>query len=65
MRLGWRYNGVSVGASFGFGLGSDAFLFVGFGDFCHHDLHRRCLPPARVTTVYHQTTIINNYVGEQ
>ena len=41
VRLGWRYNGVSVGASFGFGLGSDAFLFVGFGDFYHRDLHRR------------------------
>ena len=25
MRLGWRFNGISVGASFGFGLGSDAF----------------------------------------
>ena len=62
VRLGWRYNGVSVGASFGFGLGVNAFAFVSFGDFCGHDLHRRCLPPARVNTVYNQTTIINNYV---
>jgi hypothetical protein len=60
--LGWSYNGVSVGASFGFNLGSDAFLFVSFGDFHHRDLHRRCLPPARARTVYNQTTIINNYV---
>ncbi|HOX55927.1 MAG TPA: hypothetical protein P5205_03395 [Candidatus Paceibacterota bacterium] len=62
LHLGWRYNGVSVGASFGFGLGSDAFLFVSFGDFHHRDLHRRCLPPARVQNIYNQTTIINNYV---
>jgi hypothetical protein len=62
VRLGWCYNGVAVGASFGFNLGSDAFLFVSFGDFCSHDLHRRCLPPARVTTIYHQTTVVNNYV---
>jgi hypothetical protein len=62
IRLGWRYNGVTVGASFGFGLGASAFAFVSFGDFCSHDLHRSCLPPARVTTVYHQTTIVNNYV---
>jgi len=61
VHLGWRYNGVSVGASFDFGLGIGAFAFVGFGDFCGHDLGHHCLPPARVTTIYHQTTIINNY----
>ena len=62
VRLGWRFNGVSVGASFDFGLGIGAFAFVGFGDFCSHDLGHRCLPPARVTTIYRQTTVINNYV---
>jgi len=62
VRVGWRYNGVSVGASFGFGLGANAFAFVSFGDFGNHDLHRRRLPPERVTTIYNQTTIINNYV---
>ena len=62
LRLGWRFNGVSVGVNFDFGLGIDAFAFIGFGDFCSHDLGHRCLPPARVTTIYRQTTIINNYV---
>ena len=62
VRLGWRYNGVTVGASFDFGLGAGAFAFVGFGDFCNHNLAPHCLPPARVTTIYHQTTVINNYV---
>jgi Family of unknown function (DUF6600) len=61
VRLGWRFNGVTVGANFGFGLGSDAFLFIGLGDFCSHDLRSRCLPPARVATVYRQATIVNNY----
>jgi hypothetical protein len=61
LRLGWRFNGVSVGASFDFGLGFDAFAFVSFGDFCNHDLGRRCLPPDRVRGIYRQTTVINNY----
>jgi hypothetical protein len=62
VRLGWCFNGVTVGASFGFGLGANAFAFVGFGDFCNRNLAPRCLPPARVTTIYQQTTVINNYV---
>jgi hypothetical protein len=61
LRLGWRFNGVSVGASFDFGLGINAFAFVSFGNFCNHDLGHYRLPPAQVTTIYHQTTIINNY----
>jgi hypothetical protein len=59
--LGWRYNGVAVGASFGFGLGAGAYAFVSFGDVCNHNLRPHCLPPAQVNTVYKQTTIINNY----
>ncbi|MCX6930073.1 MAG: hypothetical protein NT154_43710, partial [Verrucomicrobia bacterium] len=33
VRLGWRYNVVSVGANFDFGLGINAFAFVSYGDF--------------------------------
>jgi hypothetical protein len=61
VRLGWRFNGVRVAANFDFGLGASAFAFVSFGDFCNHDLGRRRLPPERVTTIYRQTTVINNY----
>jgi hypothetical protein len=61
LRLGWRFKGVSVGANFDFGLGINAFAFVALGDFCSHDLGHRCLPPARVTAIYRQTTILNNY----
>jgi hypothetical protein len=60
--VGWRYNGVTVGANFGFGLGVNAFAFVSFGNLCSHDLHHNCLPPAHVNTVYNQTTVVNNYV---
>jgi hypothetical protein len=61
VRLGWRFNGVSVRADFDFGLGGGAFAFVGLGDFCSHDLGHRCLPPDRVTTIFRQTTIINSH----
>lgn len=59
--IGWRYNGVSVAASFGFGLGVDAFAFVSFNNFCDNNLSYRCLPPAQVRGIYHQTTVVNNY----
>ena len=62
VHLGWRFNGVRVGANFDFGLGVSAFAFFGFGDICSHDLGRRRLPPERVTPVFRQTTVINNYV---
>ncbi len=59
--VGWRFNGVSVGVNCDFGLGIGAFAFVSFGNFCSHDIGHCCMPPAQVNTVYHQTTIINNY----
>jgi hypothetical protein len=59
--LGWRFNGVSVGLNFDFGLRADCFAFIGLGDFCSHDLGRRCLPQAQVTKIYNRTTIINSY----
>jgi hypothetical protein len=59
--IGWRCNGVTVGANFGFGLGVDAFAFVSFGNFCANDVYHHCLPPDHVRGIYHQTTIVNNY----
>ena len=59
--IGWRYNGIAVGANFGFGLGVDAFAFVSFGNFCAHDVYHHCVPPAQVRGFYHQTTVVNNY----
>ena len=59
--MGWRYNGISVGASFGFGLGVNAFAFVSFNNFCANNVSRHCMPPAQANVFYKQTTIVNNY----
>ena len=59
--VGWRFNGVSVGASFDFGLGFNAFAFVSFGNFCAPNLAHHCLPSTQATVIYKQTTIVNNY----
>ncbi len=61
---GFLFNGVHVGAEFDFGLGAGAFTFIGLKDFQEHDLGHRRLPPAEVTRIYHQTTVINNYTVE-
>ncbi len=59
---GWRYNGVTVGASFDFGLGVNAFAFVSFGNLCSPNVATYCLPRSQTTVIYKQTTVINNYV---
>jgi hypothetical protein len=61
-RSGYRYNGVSVGINFDFGLHANHFTFVALKDFSHHDIGHRRLPPAEVKNVYNHTTVINNYV---
>jgi hypothetical protein len=61
VRMGWRYNGVSVGVGFDFGLGPSSFTFIAMKDFNEHDLGHRRLPTTQVTQVYKQTTVINNY----
>ncbi|HVM46596.1 MAG TPA: DUF6600 domain-containing protein [Candidatus Acidoferrum sp.] len=58
---GWRFNGVAVSASFDFGLSVGCFSFVSVGHLCDANIHTYCLPPARVTAIYHTTTVINNY----
>ncbi len=62
LHLGWRFNGVSVGVNFDFGLHADHFTFVSLGNFCDHDIRHRCMAPAEVTRIYHRTTVVNNYV---
>jgi hypothetical protein len=59
---GYRYNGVSVGVDFDFGLHEDRFTFVAIKDFRERDLGHRRLPPTEVKNVYNHTTVINNYV---
>jgi hypothetical protein len=59
--VGWRFNGVSVSAGFDFGLSVGCFSFVSMGHFCDHNLYACRLPAAQVTTIYRNTTVINNY----
>jgi hypothetical protein len=62
VRLGYRFNGVAVAATFDFGLRPDHFTFIAVRDFHDHDYAHRRLPPTEVTRIYNHTTVINNYV---
>jgi hypothetical protein len=62
LHLGWRFNGVTVGVNFDFGLRSDAFTFIALKDFNEHDFAHHRLPPAEVTRVYASTTVVNSHV---
>jgi len=59
--VGFVYNGITVGASFDFGISADFFTFVPTGNFCDpHPGHFR-VDAAHVPAVYRQTTVINNF----
>jgi hypothetical protein len=60
-RAGWRFNGVSVGVNFDFGLSPEHFTFVAMHDFAARDLRQHRLPPGEVRGFYPQTTVINSY----
>jgi hypothetical protein len=59
--VGIVYNGGGVSAGFGFGLGASCFTFVPTQHFCDPHPRNYCVPPAQVTQVYNNTTVINNY----
>ncbi len=58
---GFFYRGASVSVSFGFGLGSDCFTFVGANHFYDHHPRRFCPEEREVVQIFNRTTIINNY----
>jgi hypothetical protein len=62
VRLGWRFNGVTVGVNFDFGLHADQFTFIALKDFNNHDFAHHRLPPTEVTRFYGNTTVINSVV---
>ncbi|MBU6398732.1 MAG: hypothetical protein KGS61_00305 [Verrucomicrobia bacterium] len=62
--VGLMYEG-RVAVDVGFGLGPDAFVFVGYDRFWDHDLHRFLLPRERLETVFVRSTIRNGYRVEQ
>jgi len=62
---GFRFNGVSVGVGFDFGLRADLFTFVGLGDFGGRDYVHHRVAPVEVNRFYNRTTIINNYTADK
>jgi hypothetical protein len=58
---GFRYNGIRVGVDCDFGLGSSHFTFISKFRFLDRNPNHFYLPHTQVNTVYHNTTIINNY----
>jgi hypothetical protein len=59
--FGFVYRGANVSVGFGFGLGADYFTFVSTERLC--DRHPRNFREnhERVTQIFNQTTVINNY----
>jgi hypothetical protein len=58
--IGLEFNG-HIGVDLDFGLGADAFLFVGYDHFWDHDLHGYFLPHDRVDFLFHHSVIMNGY----
>ncbi len=54
------YNG-GFGGGFGFGLSSDFYTFVTFGNFFNRDLRHHRLRRDRVNQFYGRTTVVNNF----
>ena len=61
--VGLTYHGSGVSVSFGFGLSSGWYTFVGYDHFCDRHLHRHRLRDRDVTIVYKDSTVINNIVN--
>lgn len=60
--VGFRYQDRHVGVGFDFGLTDFHYTFIGLGLFCDYNPHRHYEPRNRVTNVYKNSTVINNYV---
>ncbi|HXF09194.1 MAG TPA: DUF6600 domain-containing protein [Desulfuromonadaceae bacterium] len=58
--IGLVYNGVTVSAGFSFGFSAGFFTFVSTSHFCDPHPWRYRAPHDQVTTIYNNTTTINN-----
>ena len=58
---GFFYRGAAVSVGFNWGLSLGCFTFVPTRYFCDPYPRRHCLPPPRVTQIFNQTTVINNF----
>ena len=61
--MGFFYRGAGVAVGFDFGLGSDCFTFVSVNRFSERHPRYYRAEPHRVNQFFNQTTIINNYNG--
>ncbi|HWF19207.1 MAG TPA: DUF6600 domain-containing protein, partial [Verrucomicrobiae bacterium] len=60
--VGLEFNGrVGLGADFDFGLGPDAFVFVGYDHFWDHDLRGLFVPRDRREWIFHHSIVMNGY----
>ena len=60
-RAGWRFNGLSVSATFDFGLRPEHYTFIPLRDFAQRDLAAHRVGVAEMARVFNRTTIINDY----
>lgn len=60
--IGLSYVSGSVGVSFGFGLSSDCYTFVGWNNFCDPKPYRYCAPKSQTKYIFESSTVVNNYV---
>ena len=58
--LTWHGSAVSVG--FGFGLAPSCYTFVSYGSFCHRNVSHHALRRDHATTVYNNSTVVNNVI---
>ncbi len=59
--FGFFYRGASVAIGFDFGLDAGCFTFVSPDRFCDRRPRYYSAGPQRVTQIFNQTTVINNY----
>jgi hypothetical protein len=59
--IGFFYRGAGVSVGFDFGLGADCFTFVSAEHFCDRRPRYYREDHERVTQIFNQTTVINNY----
>ncbi|MBX3746612.1 MAG: hypothetical protein KF833_14985 [Verrucomicrobiae bacterium] len=58
--LTWHGSRISVG--FGFGLAYSHYTFVPTSRFCYRNVGHHAVPATQVTTVYENSTVINNVI---
>jgi hypothetical protein len=58
---GFFYNGQAVGVGFDFGLGANAFVFVGIHDFGDPHPFRHRVERGRMEEIYHRTAEVNHF----